>query len=62
MATSTDNLITLTEPVHREFHTWNGGVNKPCTIDGLIQFVNELYPEQEEASFKLNQIKKKLGQ
>lgn len=36
------------------------GVNKPCTVDGLIHFFNELYPEQE-ASFKLNQIKKKLG-
>ncbi len=36
------------------------GVNKPCTVDGLIHFFNELYPEQEEASFKLNQIKKKL--
>jgi hypothetical protein len=56
-----DNLITLTELVHREFHAWNGGGKTPCTIDSLIHFVNELYPDQEEACFKLNQIKKVLG-
>ncbi len=57
LATSTDNLITLTETVHREFHAWNGGFDKCCTLDSLIQFVNEQYPEQEEASFKLNKLK-----
>jgi len=61
LATSVDNLITLIEPVHREFHAWNGGGQAHCTVDELIRFVNELYPEQEEASFKLNQIKRKLG-
>jgi hypothetical protein len=60
LATSLDNLITLTDDVHKEFHHWNGGFDKPCTIDDLIRFVRELYPEQEEASLKLYQIKKKL--
>lgn len=61
LATSTDNLITLTEVVHREFHAWNQGFDKCCTIDNLIQFVNEQYPEQADASFKLNQVKKMLN-
>lgn len=60
LATSLDNLITLTDDVHKEFHHWNGGFDKPCTIDDLIRFMRELYPEQEEASLKLNQIKQKL--
>lgn len=60
LATSTDNLITLTELVHREFHAWNGGGQASCTVDDLIRFINELYPEQEETSLKLNQIKKML--
>lgn len=61
LATSMENLITLTEAVHKEFHAWNGGSKVPCTIDELICFVNELYPDQEEASLKLNEIKKILG-
>lgn len=60
LAASIDNLITLSNDVHKEFHHWNGGFDKPCTIDDLINFVRELYPEQEEASLKLYQIKKKL--
>ena len=62
LATSIDNLITLTAETHKKFHYWNGGFDKPCTIDDLIQFVNELYPEKEEASIKLHQIKKMLGE
>jgi hypothetical protein len=33
LAASVDNLITLSEEVHTEFHTWNGGFDKPCTLD-----------------------------
>ena len=62
LATSIDNLITLTEETHKKFHCWNGGSNKACTVDDLICFVNELYPEKEEASIKLHQIKKMLGE
>lgn len=61
LATSIDNLITLTDDVHKEFHYWNGGSDKPCTIDDLIRYINELHPEQAEASIKLNQIKKMLA-
>lgn len=54
-------MITLAEDVHKEFHNWNRGNKAACTIDDLIRFVNVLYPEQEEASYNLNKIKKKLG-
>ena len=62
LSTSIDNLITLTEETHRKFHQWNGGSNKACTVDDLICFVNEQYPEKEDASVKLHQIKKMLGE
>lgn len=63
LAASIDNLITLREEVHKEFHAWNGGFDKPCTIDDLIRFVSELYcdeekyPDRDQLSVKLNQIK-----
>jgi len=61
LAESMDNLITLTEQVHREFHAWNGGFDKPCRIDDLINFVHNMYPDKVEAQIKLNNIKSKLG-
>ncbi len=61
LAESMDNLITLTEQVHREFHAWNGGFDKPCTIDDLINFVQHMYPEKVEVQIKLNKIKSVLG-
>lgn len=57
LAACQDNLITLTEEVHREFHAWNGGFQQPCTVDDLIDFVTKLYPD----IFKLNQVKKMLN-
>jgi hypothetical protein len=53
LAESMDNLITLTEQVHREFHAWNGGFDKPCRIDDLINFVHNMYPDKVEAQIKL---------
>lgn len=44
-------LITFTDrfyEVHREFHIWNGGTKAPCTVDDLIQFVIERYPDQKK--------------
>jgi hypothetical protein len=58
LATSLDNLITLAEEVHKEFHSWNGGFDKPCTADDLIQFVNQLYPDNYEVVQRLNAVKK----
>jgi hypothetical protein len=55
------NLITLTQEVHNDFHTWNGGFKKPCTVDNLIQFVSELYPDNYEVMLRLNKVKEMLN-
>jgi hypothetical protein len=62
LAVSLDNLITMTEQVHQEFHGWNGGFDKACTIDDLIQFINEQYSENDEICIRLSQVKKTLGE
>lgn len=58
-ADNIDNLITLTQKVHREFHDWHGGNRKPCTIHDLIEFAATQYPEQD-VGVKLHQLKLKL--
>ncbi|HEY9302595.1 MAG TPA: hypothetical protein VIQ31_40765 [Phormidium sp.] len=61
LAACVDNLIALTQEVHQDFHTWNGGSRKPCTVDHLIQFVSELYPDNYEVVLRLNQVKQILA-
>lgn len=61
LAECVDNLITLTQEIHNDFHSWNGGYQKPCTADHLIQFVQELYPENYEVIMKLKNVKKVLN-
>jgi hypothetical protein len=62
LATSLDNLITVSEALHTEFHAWNGGTNAPCDADKLIDFVCERYPEyQENALERLYQVRKVFG-
>lgn len=60
LAACQDNLITLTEEIHKDFHTWNGGFQKHCTADLLIKFVNTLYPDNYEVILRLTTIKKIL--
>jgi hypothetical protein len=60
LAACIENLITLTQEVHNEFHAWNGGSQKPCTVDHLILFLNELYPDNYQIILRLNNIKKIL--
>lgn len=57
LAASVDNLITLSEEIHQNFHTWNGGFKKPCTPDHLIQFVIQFYPDNYDVIMKLNRVK-----
>ncbi|MBD2255645.1 hypothetical protein [Nostoc parmelioides] len=60
LAACQDNLITLTQEVHNEFHAWNGGFQKPCTVDHFIQFITELYPDNYEVILRLNKVKQML--
>lgn len=60
LAACLDNLITLTQEVHNEFHAWNGGSQKLCTVDHLIQFVNNLHPDNYEVVLRLNKVKQML--
>jgi 5-methylcytosine-specific restriction endonuclease McrA len=64
LAASLDNLITLSEQVHKEFHYWNGGFDKPCTVNELINFINEQYSDHEKVEStmqRLYQVKQIFG-
>ena len=56
LADCEDNLITLSQEVHNDFHTWNGGCQKSCTADDLIKFVQQLHPDNFEVILRLNKI------
>jgi hypothetical protein len=57
LAAVEDNIITLKGKVHDEFHSWNGGSKNPCTVDDLIQFVCERYPNNPKALPRLYEVK-----
>ena len=61
LATSIDNLITLKDQIHLDFHAWNGGSSKPCTADDLMRFATELYPENHKVIQRLKKVKEILG-
>lgn len=56
-----DNLITLSQEVHNDFHTWNGGFQKSCTADNLIEFVQQLHSDNYAVTLRLNKIKQILA-
>ncbi len=58
LAAVEDNIITLKGEVHDEFHSWNGGSKNPCTVDDLIQFVCERYPNNPEVLSRLYEVKR----
>lgn len=60
LAACRENLITLAQEVHVEFHGWNGGSKAACTVDDLIRFVTQLYPDNYEVVLKLGQVKQML--
>jgi hypothetical protein len=61
LAACEDNLITLSQEVHNDFHTWNGGFQKSCTADNLIAFVQNLHSDNYEVVLRLNKIKQILS-
>jgi len=62
LATCVDNLISLNEEIHKEFHAWNGGTQSSCTADDMINFLMERYPDAEEALLRLYKVKTVFGQ
>jgi hypothetical protein len=56
IAASQDNLVTLSETVHKNFHSWNGKV--PCTADRLIEFLAIHHPEAETLTLRLHYTNK----
>jgi len=62
LADSVDNLITLKEEVHDQFHSeYMGGRGKACTIDDFIDFVQKYYPSNSSVVIWLQHQKLKLG-
>jgi hypothetical protein len=56
LAASQDNLVTLSEPVHHNFHAWNE--KEPCTADRLIEFLAIHHPEAEALTLRLHYVNK----
>lgn len=61
LADCDDNLITLSQEVHNDFHTWNGGSQKTCTADNLIDFVQQLHSDNYAVTLRLNKVKQILA-
>ena len=61
LADCEDNLITLSQEVHTDFHTWNGGSQKSCTAKNLIEFVQQLHSDNYAVILRLNKIKQILS-
>ena len=39
LADKKDNLIAISSDLHTDFHKWNGGTDKPCSIDDFMKYV-----------------------
>jgi len=49
-----DNILTIDKQVHEDFHQWNGGNNRTCTIHDFIEYVEWRYPEKHEVILMLH--------
>ncbi len=54
LATSLDNLISIRDNIHQEFHSSMGGSNQPCTIKDFIDFLHINYPDNDSVSLELH--------
>lgn len=61
LADSVDNLITIKESIHIDFHQWQGGNNKPCTLEALVEYVTLFHADSSTALITLSQFDKRLG-
>ena len=54
------NIITITKQISNDFHLWNGGFQKSCTIDDLIQYVEWRYPQKHKQILMLENRRRVL--
>jgi hypothetical protein len=63
IADDDNNLITLKQEIHDQFHcNYMGGNDKCCTIDNFIDFVQRYYPENSDVIITLEKRKLALGE
>jgi hypothetical protein len=60
LADDPDNIILISEGISDEFHQWNGGNDKTCTIDDFIEFVELFYSQKHEIVLRLLRLRKIL--
>lgn len=48
LADEPDNIIVICENISDDFHLWNGGFGKSCTIDDFIEYIEWKYPEKHD--------------
>jgi hypothetical protein len=53
LAGEPDNIITISETISDEFHQWNGGYDKTCTIDDFIDFIEIFYANKRQLILRL---------
>ena len=63
LADDINNLITLKQEIHDQFHLeYMGGKDKCCTINNFINFVQRYYPENSNLIITLEKRKLALGE
>ncbi|MCT7949251.1 hypothetical protein NG798_05580 [Ancylothrix sp. C2] len=55
-----DNIITIASHVHEDFHLFNGGNSKICTIDTFIEYIKWRYPQKHEVILMLHNRRRVL--
>jgi len=61
LADDPDNIIAIREEISDEFHLWNGGFDKSCTIDDFIEYIEWKYPEKHDKILMLYNRRKVLA-
>ncbi len=60
LANDPDNIITIAKQESENFHQWNGGNAKTCTIDDFIEYIERRYPQKHEVILMLHNRRKIL--
>jgi hypothetical protein len=54
LADDPDNIFTIAEQISEDFHQWNGGNDKTCTIDDFIEYLEQRYSQKHEVILMLH--------